>query len=170
MKPLSRHRTNFTWARNEYYKTDDPDAQTKYARFMAKYLAEGRTDGFSVDEITRGVSYPAEVDKIETQTEFETAPSITEEQTEKKIDEAVDTADVIRIGEGAAAVYGYGYACCPDRLKIGYATGGVVQRIAAQIYTSTPDKPALYLEDQDQSESRARTCNTCGLGASGAQN
>src|SRR5260221_10280687 len=39
-----------------------------------------------------------------------------------------------------------GYGCCPDRLKIGYATGDTVQRIADQIGTSTPDKPILHIE------------------------
>src|SRR5206468_1219703 len=48
--------------------------------------------------------------------------------------------------QGASAVYVYGYSCCPDRLKLGYASGDVVQRIADQITTSTPDKPVLHIE------------------------
>ncbi len=33
----------------------------------------------------------------------------------------------------------------PDRLKIGSATGDSVARVAAQITTGTPDRPALRL-------------------------
>ena len=43
-------------------------------------------------------------------------------------------------------MYANGYRCAPDRLKIGLTVGDVVQRIAAQISTGTPDKPALLLE------------------------
>jgi hypothetical protein len=43
-------------------------------------------------------------------------------------------------------VYAYGYRCAPDRLKIGYTDGDIVERIADQIGTSTPDKPLLSLE------------------------
>jgi hypothetical protein len=146
MKPLSTHRQNFSWARNEYNKTDDLDTQTKYTQFMAKYLAEGKADGFTVEQITQGNSYPAQVDRLSSGIDLQTLPSINEEQVKKQIEEAVDSAAVVRIGEGGAAVYAYGYACCPDRLKVGYATGDVLQRIADQIFTSTPDKPVLHLE------------------------
>ena len=47
---------------------------------------------------------------------------------------------------GSEFVYAYGYACCPDRLNIGSTKIDVVQRIAAQIYTSTPDKPVLLIK------------------------
>jgi hypothetical protein len=63
MKPLGTHQSNFTWARNKYNKSDDPDAKLKYARYMAKYLNEGRNDGFTTEQITHGTDYPAEVDK-----------------------------------------------------------------------------------------------------------
>jgi T5orf172 domain len=55
-------------------------------------------------------------------------------------------SDVIRIGEGEGVVYAYGYACCPDRLKVGSTDRDTVQRIASQIGTSTPDKPVLFVE------------------------
>jgi T5orf172 domain len=47
---------------------------------------------------------------------------------------------------GAGIVYAYGYRCCEDRLKVGFTEGNTVQRIAAQIGTSTPDKPVLLIE------------------------
>ena len=43
-------------------------------------------------------------------------------------------------------VYAYGYRCCEDRLKVGFTEANTVQRIAAQISTSTPDKPVLLIE------------------------
>jgi hypothetical protein len=46
----------------------------------------------------------------------------------------------------AFALYAYGHACAPDRLKIGLTEGDTVDRIAAQIGTGTPDKPVLSLE------------------------
>jgi hypothetical protein len=58
----------------------------------------------------------------------------------------VDTADVLRIGEGSGVVYGYGYRCCTDRIKVGSTETDTVERIAQQINTSTPDKPVLLIE------------------------
>lgn len=58
----------------------------------------------------------------------------------------MDTSSVTRIGEGSGAVYAYGYACAGDRLKVGSTEVDTIQRIAAQITTSTPDKPVLLLE------------------------
>ena len=59
----------------------------------------------------------------------------------------MDTSDVARLGnEGGGFVYAYGYRCAPDRLKVGSTEVDTVQRIAAQIWTSTPDKPRLCLE------------------------
>jgi T5orf172 domain-containing protein len=52
----------------------------------------------------------------------------------------------MRVGEGQGVVYAYGYRCISDRLKVGSTESDTVQRIAAQITTSTPDKPALYRE------------------------
>ena len=33
--------------------------------------------------------------------------------------EAVDTSDVVRLGDGQSVVYADGYRCAPDRLKAG---------------------------------------------------
>ncbi len=73
-------------------------------------------------------------------------PDVTEQQAVQTVEQAVDASNVIRIGQGNGVVYAYGYRCCPDRLKIGFTQGDTVQRIAAQIGTSTPDKPTLFLE------------------------
>ena len=58
----------------------------------------------------------------------------------------VKATDVIRAGQGNGTVYAYGYKCAPDWLKVGSTDGDAVQRIAAQISTSTPDRPALVIE------------------------
>jgi hypothetical protein len=146
MRPLGTHQANFTYARNKYNKSDDPDDKVKYARYMAKYLNEGKNDGFTTEQITHGTDYPAEVDKYVSDLGSENLPIITEDQAKREIAESVDTSNVFRTGEGGSAVYAYGYGCCPDRLKVGYATGDTVQRIADQIGTSTPDKPVLHIE------------------------
>ena len=71
---------------------------------------------------------------------------ISEEQATQRLANAVDTSQTIREGEGTGTVYAYSYACTPDRLKVGMTDGDAVQRIAAQIGTSTPDRPLLLLE------------------------
>jgi T5orf172 domain len=79
-------------------------------------------------------------------TSLDQTPGITEGQAIQQIAAAVDASDVLKVGTGDSVVYAYGYPCAPDRLKIGLTEGDTLQRIAAQIGTSTPDKPALKLE------------------------
>jgi hypothetical protein len=96
--------------------------------------------------VTRGQTYPvAEVNEVIAADATED-PGITEAQAQWRVDEAVDSSDVKRLGEGAAAVYAYGYRGYPDRLKVGSTEADTVQRIAAQIGTSTPDKPILHID------------------------
>jgi hypothetical protein len=147
MATLGDHRSNFTWALNKYNRSDDPDIQSKFARYMAKYMAQGLRDGFTVEQITQGKNYPTtEIAKHSTDVDAEPPPALTEQEARKEIVESVDTADVIRIGNGGTFVYAYGYRCCPDRLKVGCTGSDTLQRIADQIGTSTPDKPVLYVE------------------------
>jgi hypothetical protein len=114
---------------------------------MGKYIAQGLKDGFPIEQITQEKNYPVtEVEKFSVNIDAEPAPLLTEEQAKKEIAETVDSSSVIRLGEGIGVVYAYGYRCCPDRLKIGYTEVDTVQRIAAQIFTSTPDKPVLHIE------------------------
>jgi hypothetical protein len=143
---LSGYRGEFTFSFNAYNKTDDPDKRAEYARKMATYITSAENHGYKREEVLRDRELPTEVDKYIGQPELDVGPEFTEEQIKNKIAEIVDSSNVLQIGNGTAAVYAYGYACCPDRLKVGYATGDVVQRIADQIFTSTPDKPVLHLE------------------------
>jgi hypothetical protein len=146
MATLAGQRAQFTYALNQYSLSDDPDTRTKFVRAMAKYIAAAPSNGFTVEQVTKGQTYPvAEVNEVIAANATED-PGITEEQAQRTVDEAVDSSDVIRIGEGAAAVYASGYRGYPDRLKVGATEADTVQRIAAQIGTGTPDKPVLHVE------------------------
>lgn len=114
---------------------------------MAKYIAAAPANGFTVEQVTQGQLYPvAEVAQYLPTASSDTDTGISEDEALNEVAEAVDTSDVVRLGEGSKVVYAYGYRCAPDRLKIGLTEGDTVQRITAQVSTSTPDKPALLLE------------------------
>src|SRR4051794_27767455 len=147
MATLAGQRAQFTWSLNQYNLAEDPETRAAYAKCMARYIAAAPANGFTVAQITQGQSYPeAEVERYLSDPTLSAEPEISEEQAVRTLQNAVDTSDVLRLGDGPEFVYAYGYRCLPGRLKIGSTTVDTVQRIAAQIGTSTPDKPALYLE------------------------
>src|SRR5690242_9204124 len=142
MATLPGQRAQFTWALHQYNSTEDPAEREFYARRMARYIRSAPANNFTVEQITQGQPYPeSEVSKYLNQPESDTEPDVSEQEAINEVRETVDTSDVIRLGEGQAFVYAYGYACAPDRLKIGMTTTDIVERIAAQISTGTPDKP-----------------------------
>ena len=146
MATLAGQRAQFTYALNQYNLSDDPDTRTKFVRAMAKYIAAAPSNGFTVEQVTKGQTYPvAEVNEAIAAGEVED-PGITEAQAQHRVEASVDSSDVTRMGEGTAVVYAYGYRCCPDRLKVGSTEADTLLRIAAQIGTSTPDIPVLHLE------------------------
>lgn len=147
MATLAGQRSQFTWALNQYNLAEDAETKIYFAKRMAKYIAAAPANGFTVEQVTQGQLYP----EVEVAQYLSTANSdvdfgISEDEAEAAIAEAVDTSDLIRLGEGPKVVYAYGYRCAPDRLKIGLTESDTVQRIAAQISTGTPDKPSLLLE------------------------
>jgi hypothetical protein len=147
MATLGGQRAQFTWSLKKYNESEDTETRAKYAKRMARYIAAAPANGFTVDEVTQGQIYPSsEVAQSINDPGPIDEPGITEEQAIRIVEETVDTSDVMRIGEGAGVVYAYGYPCCEDRLKVGFTEANTVQRIAAQIYTSTPDKPVLLIE------------------------
>jgi hypothetical protein len=147
MATLAGQRAQFTWALNQYNLAENVERQIFYARRMAKYVATAPANGFTVDQVTQGQLYPvAEVEQHLHETNSDAAPEISEIQALHAVEGLVDTSDVVRLGEGQSIVYAYGYRCAPGRLKVGLTTGDTIQRIVAQIGTSTPDKPALLLE------------------------
>lgn len=147
MATLAGQRAQFTWALNQYNLAEDAEAKTHFAKRMAKYVAAAPANGFTVDQVTQGQLYPeAEVAQYLLTASSDTDPGISEEDAKIAVGQAVDTSDVLRLGEGPKIVYAYGYSCLGDRLKIGLTEGDTIQRIAAQIGTSTPDRPSLLLE------------------------
>ena len=147
MATLPGQRASFTWALNQYNLAEDEDKKKHFARLMAKYVANAPANGFTVEQVTQGQLYPdAEVAQYIQNPTLEAEPGISEGEALAEISHAVDTLDVVKLGEGPKVVYAYGYKCAPDRLKIGFTEGDAVQRIAGQISTSTPDKPVLFLE------------------------
>jgi hypothetical protein len=156
MATLAGQRAQFTWALNQYNLTEDAEVRAHFAKRMAKYIAAAPTHGFTAELVTQGKSYPAEeVAKYLNDPTTPLEPDISEESAVQLLNLQVDTNDVFRTGEGASALYAYGYRCASDRLKIGITNGDTVERIADQIWTSTPDKPVLFLE--------IRTHNSRGL-------
>ena len=136
MATLAGQRAQFTWALNQYNLAEDAEKQAYYARRMAKYIAAAPTNGFTVEQVTQGQLYPAgEVAQYLPTAIADTDSGISEAEALNEVAEAVDTSDVVRLGEGSKTVYAYGYRCAPDRLKIGLTEGDTVQRIAAQIST-----------------------------------
>ena len=147
MATLPGQRAQFTWALNQYDLAEDAEKKEYYARRMAKYISAAPANGFTVEQVTQGQLYPAaEVAQYLAAADGDVDQGISEGQALREIEEAVDSADVIRLGSGPKIVYAYRYRCAPDRLKIGLTEGNVVERITAQISTSTPDKPVLLLE------------------------
>jgi hypothetical protein len=146
MATLAGQRAQFTWALNQYNLAEDVEKQAYFAQRMAKYISTAPDNGFTVSQVTQGQPYPADVEQYLHQSNTDIGPEISESQALHAVGEAVDTSDVVRLGEGQSIVYAYGYRCAPDRLKIGLTTGDTIQRIVAQIATSTPDKPVLFLE------------------------
>lgn len=143
---------------------------------MAKYIVAAPSYGATADQITRDKNYPAaEVAQYLNDPDIAAGPDISEEQALRSVEAAIDVSNVKHIGEGEGVVYAYGYACCPDRLKVGSTELDTVQRIAAQIGTSTPDKPVLFLEIRTnrcraleraiQATLEARECKISGGGA-----
>jgi hypothetical protein len=73
---------------------------------MAKYIAAAPANGFTVEEVTQGQSYPAsEIDRYLDEPGDLGEPDITEEQAIQTLAATVDTSDVIRQGEGSGVMY-----------------------------------------------------------------
>ena len=145
MANLGGQCAQFTWALNEYNKSEDPDTRAKFARRMAKYITAAPANGFTASQVTTGKSYPAEVDQFVNDPNVSDDPGISDDRAVEIVNGTVDTSDA-KMGDGAGVVYAYGYRCCQDRIKIGSTDLDSVNRISQQINTSTPDKPVLLIE------------------------
>lgn len=147
MATLAGQRAQFTWALNQYNLTEDDERRAEFAKRMAKYIATAPVHGFTAEQITQGKSYPAdEVAKYFNDPTTPLEPDISEDKAVQLLSSSVDVTNVHREGDGSGSLYAYGYRCAPDRLKIGITDGDTIQRIADQIWTSTPYRPVLLLE------------------------
>lgn len=141
---LAGQRAKFSRARAIYYTSTDEMQRQRAVRLMAEVLADAPANGFSEEDVTQGEDAPSEVRAFAT-----TISGASNDKAEALTDElplSVDITRVRELGEGEEFVYAYGYACAPDRLKLGSCAGDVVARIGAQISTGTPDKPLLVLK------------------------
>ena len=148
MATLPGQRAQFTWALNQYkLSEDDFDKRAHFAKLMANTIRNAPSNGFSVEEVTQGQSYPIdEIQKYLSDQNISNEPGISEAEANEKLKQLVNTSNVTHLGSGSSSVYAYGYHCAPDRLKIGRTDKDVIQRIVQQISTSTPDIPVLFLE------------------------
>jgi hypothetical protein len=143
---LAGQRAKFSRARAIFYTATDETQRHRAAQLMAEVLAEAPANGFSTKEVTQGADVPEDVRGLAA--EFAATAKPSEDDADELVSELqviVDASDLVEIGQGAEAVYAYGYRCAPDRLKIGSCSGDVVARVAAQIGTGTPDKPVLLV-------------------------
>lgn len=143
---LAGQRAKFSRARAIFYSASDDNQRRWATRLMAEVLAEAPANGFSEDAVTQGEDVPDEARQLARGIEQEAWPSDDHaDQLVAELGETIDLSDVLEVGRGDEFVYGYGYRCAPDRLKIGSCAGDVAARVAAQISTGTPDKPTLLL-------------------------
>lgn len=145
---LAGQRAKFSRAKSSFFTSSDEEARQRAIELMAEVLVDAPGNGFTEDEVTQGEDVPDLVREHLVRLRFRAAgPHETEDDDALVNDlrQAVDTRDVTELGLGPQSVYAYGYACAPDRLKIGSCAGDVEARVAAQIGTSSPDRPCLKL-------------------------
>ena len=149
---LAGQRAKFSRARATYFTSSDKSQRRRAIQLMAEVLVEAPVNKFTEEMVTQGEDVPDKVRRFLSSINTPlNAADDNDDELVGKLREAIDTSDLIQIGEGDQFVYvyvygyGYGYHCAPDRLKIGSCTGNVLARVAAQIGTSTPDKPAVLL-------------------------
>src|SRR5262245_991194 len=108
MATLPGQRASFTWALNQYNLAENADKKAHFAKLMAKCIASAPANGFAVDDVTQGQLYPvAEVAQYLATATADPEPGITEGEAIQEISQAVDTTDVLRLGDGPRIVYAY---------------------------------------------------------------
>lgn len=146
---LAGQRAAFTKAFQNYQRTEDEAERRLEAEKMAQIILRAPTKGLTREEVVQDKSIPLEVEElVRGQGLMLVAVDPTEPDPDTQIAElksTVDTTEMREVGEGPQMVYAYGYRCASDRLKIGRTEGDAITRIAAQVNTSTPDKPSLRL-------------------------
>ena len=98
---LAGQRAKFSKARATFYSTSDDTQRHHAAELMAEVLAEAPANGFTEDEVTQGADVPDEARQLSTG--VQARPQGSEDDPDELVAElqtAVDTADVLEIGEG----------------------------------------------------------------------
>ena len=141
---LAGQRAKFSRARALYYSSPEEEQRTRAVQLMAEVISDAARFGFTEDEVTQSEDVPDDVRRLCTTRELNrTADELSDAEETGLLRRIVDASSVRELGDGEESVYAYGYACAPDRLKIGSARGDALARVAAQISTGTPDKPVL---------------------------
>jgi hypothetical protein len=136
---LAGQRARFTMYLRQYRATEDPGS----AESAAGYLRWAKNNGFTIAAFTKSEAVPeAILNLVADCPEGE----VTVDEAVRANQGAVDTSDVLRLGEGPECVYGYGFAVAPGCIRVGSTKKmGPVERVARQIETSTPGQPVLLI-------------------------
>jgi hypothetical protein len=136
---LAGQRAKFTMYLRQYQATEDPG----FAASAAGYLRWAKNNGFTIAGFTKSDGVPEAILRL-----VDDGPEgeVTVDEAVRANESAVDTSDVLRLGEGPEYVYGYGYAVAPGCIKVGSIKKmSPIERIARQIETSTPGRPVLLI-------------------------
>jgi hypothetical protein len=144
---LAGQRAKFTKALADYNKTDDEEKKLGAARRTAQVLWEAPRHGFTETGVRQGEEVPSEVRRLVEHGGLDIGGMSPDDpdQRVRELQQTVDASELQEMGKGSRFVYAYGYRCAPDRLKVSRTKAEVTDRIARQISTGTPDKPALFL-------------------------
>ena len=136
---LAGQRAKFTMYLRQYRATEDPG----FAASAAVYLRWAKNNGFTIAGFTKNDAVPEAILRL-----IGDSPEgeVTVDEAVRANESAVDTSDMLRLGEGQEYVYGYGYGVAPGCIKVG-ATKKMSpgERVARQIGTSTPGQPLLLI-------------------------
>jgi hypothetical protein len=136
---LAGQRAKFTMYLRQYRATEDPG----FAASAAGYLRWAKNNGFTIVGFTKSDAVPEAILRLVGDGPEE---EVTVDEAVRANDSAVDTSDVLRLGEGPESVYGYAYGVAPGCIKVGATKKmGPVERIGRQIGTGTPGQPVLLI-------------------------
>jgi hypothetical protein len=136
---LAGQRAKFTMYLRQYRATEDPG----FAASAAGYLRWAKNNGFTIAGFTKSDAVPEAILRL---VDDGPGAEVTVDEAVRANESAVDTSDVLRLGNGPEHVYGYGYAVAPGCIKVGSTKNmSPVERIARQIETSTPGQPVLLI-------------------------
>ena len=118
MATLAGQRTQFTWALNQYNQAEDEERKPISQNGWQNILPPHQPTVLRWNRSRKANStQSAEVAQYLPTVSSDADPGISEEEAINAVAAAVDTSNVLKLGEGPKVVYAYGYGCAPDRLK-----------------------------------------------------